>query len=498
MAKVVQLLNQGIEVYPRTLDRCILVSGTTLLSTKIEEIDSTFDGIKDATIPVGKSISAVTDSEGNNITTTYSTKSELSAHTSNTVIHVTQSDRDYWDAKSEFSGSYNDLTDKPTKLSDFTDDVVAGNYLPIHATADRAVADEDGSAITTTYVKVLTLGEPNGVATLDGSGKVPSSQLPAYVDDVLEFEDLEHFPVSGQSGIIYIALDTNLTYRWSGTQYVEISKSLALGETSSTAYAGDKGKAVTDNFNAHSGNTTVHITALEREQWNGAVASGHTHDNKSVLDTISSSDTANWNDAFSKEHVHDNKAVLDDITSADTANWDDAFSKEHVHDNKAVLDTITSSDTANWNDAFSKEHEHSNKTVLDAISSSDTQSWDMAASEAHTHANKSVLDGITAEKVASWDAKPDTDTTYQFEQSGNTLLVGTDGGEKVPVYSANTDTYDILTAQEIETGTDTQGKVISAAVLSSVYNISGDTINIAGESMTFSSITETQIRALFQ
>lgn len=95
-------------------------------------------------------------------------------------------------------------------------------------------------------VKRTEMGVAGGVATLDDSGKVPESQLPSYVDDVLEYSDTTAFPTQGESGKIYVALDTDLTYRWSGTQYVEISKSIALGETSSTAYAGDKGKATTD------------------------------------------------------------------------------------------------------------------------------------------------------------------------------------------------------------------------------------------------------------
>lgn len=80
-----------------------------------------------------------------------------------------------------------------------------------------------------------------GAAGLDESGKVPASQLPSYVDDVLEYADATGFPPTGETGKIYIALNTNLTYRWSGSGYVEISQSLALGETSSTAYRGDRG-----------------------------------------------------------------------------------------------------------------------------------------------------------------------------------------------------------------------------------------------------------------
>jgi hypothetical protein len=64
-----------------------------------------------------------------------------------------------------------------------------------------------------------------GFPVLDGSGKVASAQLPAFVDDVLEYANLAGFPETGTSGIIYVALDTNKVYRWSGSAYVEISAS---------------------------------------------------------------------------------------------------------------------------------------------------------------------------------------------------------------------------------------------------------------------------------
>lgn len=82
------------------------------------------------------------------------------------------------------------------------------------------------------------------ITSLDASkltGTIPSSVLPSYVDDVIEASNLDNFPLSGETGKIYVDLSTNLTYRWSGTQYVEISPSIALGETSSTAYRGDYG-----------------------------------------------------------------------------------------------------------------------------------------------------------------------------------------------------------------------------------------------------------------
>lgn len=116
-------------------------------------------------------------------------------------------------------------------------------------TIDAAIADK---------IPLSQKGTANGVATLDESGKVPSVQLPGFVDDVLEYDNFEAFPETGESGKIYVTKDTNLEYRWSGTQYTQISKSIGLGETSSTAYAGDKGKQVTDRVaEVYSANSVI-------------------------------------------------------------------------------------------------------------------------------------------------------------------------------------------------------------------------------------------------
>jgi phage-related tail fiber protein len=68
-------------------------------------------------------------------------------------------------------------------------------------------------------------GQANGYASLGSDGKVPSNQLPSYVDDVLEYANIASFPATGESGVIYVAIDTNKVYRWSGSTYVEISAS---------------------------------------------------------------------------------------------------------------------------------------------------------------------------------------------------------------------------------------------------------------------------------
>lgn len=96
-------------------------------------------------------------------------------------------------------------------------------------------------------------GASNGVATLDMAGKVPAEQLPAYVDDVLEFANLAAFPATGESGKIYVAIDTGFTYRWSGSQYIIIS----ANQNAFAAITGNTGTATADTVS-----DTVSITGV--------------------------------------------------------------------------------------------------------------------------------------------------------------------------------------------------------------------------------------------
>ena len=97
-------------------------------------------------------------------------------------------------------------------------------------------------------------GSANGYAGLDSVGLVPAAQLPSYVDDVLEFANMASFPNPGEPNKIYIALDTHRTYRWTGSTYGELVAGVILGETSTTAYRGDKGKAAYDHSLVVTGN----------------------------------------------------------------------------------------------------------------------------------------------------------------------------------------------------------------------------------------------------
>jgi hypothetical protein len=124
--------------------------------------------------------------------------------------------------------------------------------------ASKASKDGDGNIISSTYVKSSLLGKARGVATLDETGQVPASQLPSFVDDVIEgylyngkfYKESAHTTaITGEGGKIYVDLGNKKTYRWSGSAFVEISASIAIGETTGTAFDGKRGK---DLENAYS------------------------------------------------------------------------------------------------------------------------------------------------------------------------------------------------------------------------------------------------------
>lgn len=142
------------------------------------------------------------------------------------------------------------------------------------------------------FIPTSEKGAANGVASLDAAGKVPTAQLPSYVDDVLEgylhtdgkfYKEEAHTTViTGEAGKIYVDLKTGKTYRWSSTTFVEISASLALGETSSTAYPGDKGKIAYDHAQLKTGNphgttkTDIGLGNLTNDKQMKGLASGTT------------------------------------------------------------------------------------------------------------------------------------------------------------------------------------------------------------------------------
>lgn len=142
-------------------------------------------------------------------------------------------------------------------------------------------------------------GEPNGYASLDENGKIPSGELPSYVDDVVEYSYFSLLPETGEGGKIYVTLDDNKTYRWSGTQYVEISQSLALGETEGTAYGGEKGKENHDNITSLQSAVVTLQNSLDSTNENVSTNTNSITSLQSSLNTTNTNVSVNTNNISS-------------------------------------------------------------------------------------------------------------------------------------------------------------------------------------------------------
>ena len=232
--------------------------------------------------------------------------------------------------------------------------------LTIGTTSTTAAA---GNHTHSNYIATSAKGANGGVAELDSNGKVPASQLPAFVDDVVEYTSTSDFPAEGESGVIYVETSTNKTYRWSGTEYVVIGNSLALGETSSTAYRGDRGKtaydhsqsthAPTTSATAASGGTTLSlVTTGEKYTWN----------NKSDLALGTSATTA-----AKGNHTHTASLATDTGTSAITLAGDGKY--KLTAGGSSVIFTMPSIPT------YSSQAAASGGTDLSLVTTGEKYTW---------------------------------------------------------------------------------------------------------------------------
>lgn len=163
---------------------------------------------------------------------------------------------------------------------------------------------------------VATKGKANGFASLDGNGLVPSSQLPSYVDDVIEvyatydvsetgklsniklYSDPDHAnPITGESGKIYLNItqdEPSYQFRWSGTQFVDSNTSLLiLGEVTGTAYDGGKGKALADWRKSLSDNLKFYSHIKEGGAWTRNATEVRLNFDCSAFDNTASVNTYN-------------------------------------------------------------------------------------------------------------------------------------------------------------------------------------------------------------
>ena len=219
-----------------------------------------------------------------------------------------------------------------------------------------------GNVTNDAQIPLSQKGVAGGVAELDSNGIVPSSQLPSYVDDVLEYDTQSDFPATGETGKIYVAKDTNKTYRWGGSSYVEISASLALGETSDTAYRGDRGKIAYDHSQLTSGNP--HQVTLSDV--------GGTTDH-TQLTNIGTNTHAQIDDHISST-ANPHSVTASQVGAYSTSETDNLLSGKEDKSNKVTSFQATPDDT----------HYPSEKLVKDSL--------DGKSNVGHTHTSSDITD----------------------------------------------------------------------------------------------------------
>ena len=183
------------------------------------------------------------------------------------------------------AGTYTKITtDAKGRVTSGT--TLASSDLPTYT--GTITSSQVTTALGFTPENIANKAVANGYASLDGSGKVPSAQLPSYVDDVLEYANLAAFPVTGSSGIIYVTQDTNKTYRWTGSAYVEISPSPgttdSLTEGSTNLYYTNTRARASLSFTAGSGayNSTTGAITIPTNTTHLTNGSGYITGNQTV------------------------------------------------------------------------------------------------------------------------------------------------------------------------------------------------------------------------
>ena len=343
---------------------------------------------------------------------------KITTHESNTDIHITVEEKTAWNAKADniIVSSANDglmSTFDKAKLDSLENYIHPETHpatMIVQDTAHRFVTDEQitawdskstnkediglGNVTNDAQVKRTEMGVAGGVATLDDSGKVPAVQLPSYVDDVVEYQSLAMFPDTGESDKIYVDTTENKTYRWSGTQYIEIGTSITLGETSSTAYAGDKGKALADEVaKIKNGSTTV------SKAENANTVNGHTV----AVDVPAD---AKFTDTTYELVTQTTDGLM---AAADKVKLDgiEAGANNYVHPTGSNYNHVTDEQIAAWNAKASVAL--ATQTTDGLMSSEDKTKLDgiEAGANNYVHPDDTNTRHVTDAEKATWNAKAD-------------------------------------------------------------------------------------------
>ena len=293
----------------------------------------------------------------------------------------------------------------------------------------HAASDVTSGTFALDRIPTITDAKIAGMSASKLTGTIPTANLPSYVDDVVEGATTEDFPETGEAGKIYVATSTNKTYRWGGSSYVEISASLALGTTSSTAFRGDygnvaythataKGAAFGSGLYKITTNAQGHVTAATAVTKNDITALGipaqDTNTNTTyTLSKSGSTITLSGSDGSSTS-----------VTDANTTYSLGSFGITATAAELNKLDGVTTTATE--------------LNYVDGVTSNIQTQLNGKAASSHTHTNATTaaagflpkLGGGTTNFLradGTWAKPPDTNTTYSDMKGATTSAAGTHG-----------------------------------------------------------------------
>ena len=256
----------------------------------------------------------------------YYTKSEIDSHTENTTIHITGSERSSWNGAVEKAHTHENKSVldgiSSTKVSkwdntstNFGDWFYKDSYGKVHSrysfVGDSEISAH-GSGEDESFTVIDNLLSTSTTSALSANqGRL----LKQMIDNIGDVDLSNYYNKSEIDKLIgdIQAGDVDLASYYNKTEINQLLQSYATVSNLNN---------LSTNLTNHIGDTTKHITATERTNWNTAYTNNHTHSNKTVLDGITTTLISNWNTAYTNSHTHSNKSVLDGITSTKVANWD--------------------------------------------------------------------------------------------------------------------------------------------------------------------------------
>lgn len=331
----------------------------------------------------------------------------------------------------------------------YTEDEVDGLLAAKANTSHtHSAANITSGTLALDRIPTITDAKIQGMSANKLTGTIPQANLPSYVDDVLEYNGKSNFPDTGESGKIYVDTSTNKTYRWSGSGYTEISASLALGTTSSTAFRGDygntayqhataKGSAFASGLYKITTNAQGHVTAATAVTKSDITALGIPAQDTNTTYGVASSSANGLMSAA-------DKAKLDGIASGANKYTLPTASSSTLGGVKTGANITNSSGTISLTKA--------NVTAALGYTppTTDTNTW-IAFKGATTSAagTAGYVPAPTAGAAnryfrsdGTWTVPPNTNTTYTLTKSGSTITLNGSDGSETSVTDSNT-TYSL-------------------------------------------------------